>query len=219
MIHKEGYGIILVTLLSFILFGFLLHRFLYVFSPLFFFLFLMAMTGLTVFVIQFFRNPSRTTPHHPAYIIAPADGKVVIIQETFENEYFKERRLQVSIFMSPLDVHVNRSPVSGQVKYYKYHPGKYLVAWHPKSSSLNERNTIIIENTKGVKVLVRQIAGTVARRIRCYLQEGQEVTQGQEIGFIKFGSRCDLFLPPGTKVKVRLNEQVYAGESLLAELD
>jgi phosphatidylserine decarboxylase len=153
------------------------------------------------------------------HVIAPADGKMVIIEDVEEPEYFKGKRLQLSIFMSPLNVHVNRNPVTGTVKFFKYHPGKYLVAWHPKSSTLNERTTVVVENEAGIPVLYRQIAGAVARRIRWYIKEGDPVVQGQEYGFIKFGSRIDIFLPVGTKVNVNINDKVRGGETVLATFE
>ncbi|MSQ79233.1 MAG: phosphatidylserine decarboxylase family protein [Flavobacteriaceae bacterium] len=174
--------------------------------------------GLFVIVLQFFRNPSRTTVLDDSKLYAPCDGKVVVIEEVEESEYFKDRRIQVSIFMSPFNVHVNRNPASGIVKYSKYHPGKYLVAWHPKSSTENERTTIVIENPKsGKSVLFRQIAGAMARRIVNYLNEGQAVKQGAEMGFIKFGSRVDVFLPVGSKMLVNLGDKTVGGETVIAE--
>jgi phosphatidylserine decarboxylase len=152
-------------------------------------------------------------------VFAPADGKVVVIEEVMEEEYFKDKRIQVSIFMSPLNVHVNRYPVSGTVKYFKYHEGDYLVAWHPKSSSHNERTTVVVEAKKGVELLVRQIAGAMARRIVCYAMEGEEVVQGEQMGFIKFGSRVDLFLPLNAKINVKLNENVQGNRSVIASLE
>jgi phosphatidylserine decarboxylase len=152
------------------------------------------------------------------HIICPADGKVVVIEETEETEYLKDKRIQVSVFMSPINVHVNRNPISGIVKYFMYHPGKFLVAWHPKSSTENERTTVVIENDKGVSVLFRQIAGALARRIVCYSKEGETAEQGEEFGFIKFGSRVDIFLPLGTEIKVGLGEVVKGGVTVLAHL-
>jgi phosphatidylserine decarboxylase len=152
------------------------------------------------------------------WCFAPADGKVVVIEEADETEYFKDRRIQLSVFMSPVNVHVNRNPISGLVKYFRYHPGKYLVAWHPKSSTENERTTVVTENSAGVAVLFRQIAGALARRIVWYVKEGDEVEQGSQFGFIKFGSRVDLFLPLGSKIKVELNQVVKGGRTILAEL-
>jgi len=170
------------------------------------------------FLLQFFRNPQRKIPVTADNILlSPADGKVVVIEETTESEYFNDKRIQLSIFMSPTNVHANRNPVSGNILYSKYHPGKYLVAWHPKSSTENERTTIVYESGKS-KILMRQIAGAVARRIVNYLKEGQEVQKGAEMGFIKFGSRVDLFLPIGTKIEVSLNQNVVAGITPIATL-
>jgi len=169
-----------------------------------------------ILVLQFFRNPKRETPKNEKHLIAPVDGKVVIIQEVFEKEYFKDQRLQVSIFMSPLNVHVTRYTMSGTVKFSKYHPGKYLVAWHPKSSELNERTTIVLNNGTFGEVLYRQIAGAVARRIVNYAEVGGSVVQGEDAGFIKFGSRVDLFLPLGTPLDVALNDTVKGGVQILA---
>lgn len=170
------------------------------------------------FFAQFFRNPIRRTPDSDIAIIAPADGTIVAIEPTHENEYFHDQRLKISIYMSALNVHLNRVPVTGKVIYNRYHPGLYLVAFHPKSSELNERNTVVIERSDGQPVLVRQIAGILARRIRYYLREGQSVRAGSELGFIKFGSRCDVFLPLNAQVRVRLQDKVKGGESILAEL-
>jgi len=172
-----------------------------------------------IFFLQFFRNPKRKTELNEKYVIAPADGKVVVVEKTAENEYFKgEERIQVSIFMSPLNVHVNRNPVTGLIKYFKYHPGKYLVAWHPKSSTENERTTVVYEIHKGIEILVRQIAGAAARRIKWYIDENQSVIQGKEFGFIKFGSRVDLFLPLDTKINVEKGEITKGGQTVIAEL-
>jgi phosphatidylserine decarboxylase len=172
---------------------------------------------LFLFIISFFRIPNRIMTDDEALVLAPCDGKVVVIEETYEPEYFKDKRLQVSIFMSPANVHVNRNPISGQVKLSQYHSGKYLVAWHPKSSTENERHTVVIGNHKA-DVLVRQIAGALARRIVNYLKAGMEVKQNEEMGFIKFGSRVDLYLPIGTKVNVELEQVVRAGQSVIATL-
>lgn len=171
---------------------------------------------MLVLVLQFFRNPKRVTQKNEKQLIAPVDGKVVIIEEVFEKEYFKDKRLQVSIFMSPLNVHVTRYIMSGKVQFSKYHPGKYLVAWHPKSSELNERTTIVLKNDIFGEVLYRQIAGAVARRIVNYAKEGMEVEQGTDAGFIKFGSRIDLFLPLGTKLDIVLNDVVKGGIQSIA---
>jgi len=169
-------------------------------------------------VLQFFRNPRRLVPDEDDSIIyAPADGKVVVIEETNEKEYFKDRRLQVSIFMSPVNVHVNRNPIGGEVKYNAYHPGKYLVAWHPKSSTENERTTMVIDNGS-TEILLRQIAGALAKRIKNYVNVGDTVVQGEDFGFIKFGSRVDLFLPLGTKLEIELNQKVKGNKTIIARL-
>ena len=165
-----------------------------------------------------FRSPAITVVMNDQHVICPADGKVVVIEETEETEFLKDKRIQVSVFMSPINVHINRNPIAGIVNYYRYHPGKFLVAWHPKSSTENERTTVVIENKAGVSVLFRQIAGALARRIVCYSKEGQEAVQGEEFGFIKFGSRVDLFLPVGTEIKVGLGDTVKGGVTVLAHL-
>ena len=169
-------------------------------------------------IVQFFRNPKRTIPEKGDRLIyAPADGKVVVIEETEEPEYFKGLRLQISIFMSPTNVHVNRNPMNGEVKYVKHHPGKYLVAWHPKSSTENERTTVVLEN-QHTSVLIRQIAGAMAKRIVNYLSPGQTVLQGSELGFIKFGSRVDVFLPLDAKVEVEMGQKVLGNKTVLAHV-
>ena len=173
---------------------------------------------LLILVLQFFRNPKRRTVLNENHIISPVDGKVVVIEEVFEKEFFKDKRLQLSIFMSPLNVHVTRYAISGSVVFSKYHPGKYLVAWHPKSSELNERTTVVVENNTVGKILYRQIAGAVARRIVNYAKVGDKVVQGTDAGFIKFGSRVDLFLPIGTKVNVEIDQIVKGGEDCIAAI-
>jgi len=173
--------------------------------------------GLLIIVLQFFRNPKRNTPINADHVIAPVDGKVVVIEEVYEKEYFKDQRLMVSIFMSPINVHVTRYAMSGKVLFSKYHPGKYLVAWHPKASEENERTTIVLENKSFGAILYRQIAGALARRIVNYAQEGQEVVQGTDAGFIKFGSRVDLYFPVGTHIKVELNQVVTGGIDVVAK--
>ena len=173
---------------------------------------------LLVVVLQFFRNPKRATPKNDRHVIAPVDGKVVVIEEVFEKEYFKDIRLQVSIFMSPINVHVTRYAISGKVIFSKYHPGKFLVAWHPKSSEENERTTVVLENIHVGQILYRQIAGALARRIVNYAEAGMEVTQGEDAGFIKFGSRVDLFFPVGTKINLELNQVVKGGIDCIAEI-
>lgn len=217
MLHKEGKATILITLL--VLFA--LNATITLLFPqhvLIQQLVLAVSIVLLVIVLQFFRNPpiKATTGEH--LVVSPADGKVVVIEEVEEPEYFKGKRIQVSVFMSPFNVHVNRNPIGGQVSYFKYHPGKYLVAWHPKSSTENERTTTVIKNNAGVEVLFRQIAGALAKRIVWYVKEGQYVGQTGEMGFIKFGSRVDIFLPIGTKINVELNQKVKGGITVLAEI-
>ena len=173
--------------------------------------------GLLIIVLQFFRNPKRDTPIYADHVIAPVDGKVVVIEEVFEKEYFKDQRLMVSIFMSPINVHVTRYAMSGKVLFSKYHPGKYLVAWHPKASEENERTTIVLENESFGAILYRQIAGALARRIVNYAQESQDVIQGTDAGFIKFGSRVDLYFPLGTNINVELNQIVKGGIDVVAK--
>jgi phosphatidylserine decarboxylase len=168
--------------------------------------------------VQFFRSPKFDITTDEKQVLCPADGKVVVIEEATETEYLKDKRIQLSVFMSPVNVHVNRNPVGGVVKYFKYNPGKYLVAWHPKSSTENERTTIVVENKAGVPILFRQIAGALARRIVWYVKEGDKVEQGQQFGFIKFGSRVDVFLPLGSTIKVELGQVVKGGRTVLAEL-
>lgn len=217
-IHKEGYKTIA---LSALIFGAINVVFFYFFSatlPLVAWLVFIATFILLLFIISFFRSPSRqfTIAHHQ--VICPADGKVVVIEEIIESEYFKDKRLQVSIFMSPANVHINRIPMSGKVAYSQYHKGKYLVAWNPKSSTENERHSVVIKSDKA-EILVKQIAGALAKRIVNYLTVGQEVVQGSEMGFIKFGSRVDVILPVGTKLDVTLNQMVKGGVTVLATID
>lgn len=171
-----------------------------------------------IIILQFFRNPKRKTNTSDKHIVAPVDGKVVVIEEVEENEYFKDKRIQVSIFMSPLNVHVTRYGLSGLVKYSKYHPGKFLVAWHPKASEENERTTIVVENKTFGPVLYRQIAGALAKRIVNYAKEGEQVVQGTDAGFIKFGSRVDIFLPLDAKINVSLDQKVKGAEAIIATL-
>ncbi len=179
---------------------------------------LIGSTILYVLVLQFFRNPNITVEQDKNVIYAPADGKVVVIEKTYESEYFDDERIQISIFMSPLNVHVNRTPMAGIVRYFKYHPGKYLVAWHPKSSTENERTTMVLEYNN-VQLLVRQVAGAVARRIKWYVKEGQPVVQGQEYGFIKFGSRLDVYLPLDAEITCAINEVTKGGKTIIARLN
>lgn len=217
-IHKEGYKILIVTFLIFsgiiALENILLSDFTcIVYSSI------ILLTVLYILILRFFRVPLFEVEINEKNIICPANGKVVVIEEVFEPEFLKENTRQISVFMSPNDVHVNRYSVSGKVIYSKYHPGKFLVAWHPKSSTENERTTIVVENERGIKVLTRQIAGAVARRIVCYSKVGDKAIQGNELGFIKFGSRVDLFLPLDAKVKVELNQKVIGGKTVIAEFN
>jgi phosphatidylserine decarboxylase len=215
MFHKEGQKIIFVTLVFVVATSLLIDN---LQLPWLAKLIQFTLLVILVLVLQFFRNPKRHTRHNDRQVIAPVDGKVVVIEEVEETEYFKEKRLQVSIFMSPINVHVTRYPVSGSVLFSKYHPGKYLVAWHPKASTENERTTVVVENKTYGKVLYRQIAGALARRIVNYAKEGTNAEQGTDAGFIKFGSRVDLFLPLDTNIKVKLNQKVKGGECIVAEL-
>lgn len=214
-LHKEGTASILLALL----FGAVVNFSTYYFAPntTWLHVFGIALSAFILMIIlQFFRKPLFDIQQNDAVLLAPADGKVVVIEEVEETEYFKDKRIQVSIFMSPFNVHINRNPVSGVVKYAKYHPGLYLVAWHPKSSTENERTTVVYESKRGIPVLMRQIAGALARRIVYYVKEGDAVEQGSEMGFIKFGSRVDLFLPLGTKIDVKLNDVVKGGKTNIA---
>ena len=179
---------------------------------------LLASLLFFLLILQFFRIPTRTLTQNSKQIIAPADGKVVVIEEVMEKEYFKEPRRQVSIFMSPVDVHVNRAPITGVVQYFKYHAGLFLVAWHPKSSTDNERTTLVLKTAGGVEILMRQIAGALAKRIRWYVKEGQALAQGEEFGFIKFGSRVDLYLPLDAKIMVDIGQKTKGGVTVVAEL-
>lgn len=173
---------------------------------------------LYLIVLQFFRNPVFSLPNEEGIVFAPADGKVVVIEEAFEGEYLKEKRKQVSIFMSPINVHVNRSPVKGEVEYFQYHPGKYLVAWHPKSSTENERTSMVITDTKGTKIMVRQIAGALARRIKWYVKPGSKLEQGGEFGFIKFGSRVDMYLPLDAEILCTMDQVTKGARTPIARL-
>ncbi len=215
MFHKEGYKIILIsmvilTVLLLIIDQFITH--LWLNKGL-----MIALVIFFILILQFFRNPKRTTIENLDQIIAPVDGKVVVIEEVMENEYFKDKRRQVSIFMSPINVHVTRFPISGMVKLSKYHPGKYLVAWHPKSSEENERTTVVVANKNVGEILYRQIAGALAKRIVNYAVEGETVVQGSDSGFIKFGSRVDIFLPLHMKVNVNLDQKTKGGTTVIAE--
>ncbi|MDR3679911.1 MAG: phosphatidylserine decarboxylase family protein [Flavipsychrobacter sp.] len=215
-LHREGYKYIT---LATILWAIILYVTFHYFTD---FIWLAWLINIPLFliwfwVLWFFRLPSRNFVYGDNLVIAPADGKVVVIEETFEPEYFKDKRLQVSIFMSPLNVHVNRNPINGVIKYFKYHPGKYLVAWHPKSSTENERTTVVIGNGK-TELLLRQIAGAMARRICYYIKEGDAAKQNNEFGFIRFGSRVDVYFPVGTKVDVKIGDVVQGGLTILAHV-
>ena len=215
MFHKEGYFIIVFTFLFCA--GLALGAEYFVKSKGLTLLLQSASLIILILVLQFFRNPKRNTVLNDQHILSPVDGRVVIIEKVYEKEYFKDERLQVSIFMSPINVHVTRYPMSGTVKFSKYHPGKYLVAWHPKSSELNERTTIVVENETFGPILYRQIAGALARRIVNYAKVGDTAVQGTDAGFIKFGSRVDLFLPVDTKVDVVLDQVVRGGETIITQ--
>lgn len=213
--HKEGIPSLLITIVVVVIINFLTHFF----APcnmIIHGLGYLLSAFLLITILQFFRHPNRSVVINDNHIIAPADGKVVVIEEVTETEYFKDKRLQVSIFMSPINVHVNRYPISGLVKYSKYHPGLFLVAWHPKSSTDNERTTIVVEHANGQAVLFRQIAGALARRIVNYSKEGDIAKQGDEFGFIKFGSRVDILLPLSVKVKVQLDQKVKGRQTVIA---
>lgn len=213
--HKEGIPSLVITILVVAIINFLTHFFAPCNTIILWLGYLLS-AFLLITILQFFRNPGRSIVMNDNHIIAPADGKVVVIEEVTETEYFKDKRLQISIFMSPINVHVNRYPISGMVKYSKYHPGLFLVAWHPKSSTDNERTTIVVEHANGQSVLFRQIAGALARRIVNYAKEGDMARQGDEFGFIKFGSRVDILLPLSVKVQVQLDQKVKGRQSVIA---
>lgn len=216
MFHKEGFKIIVIATLIVGLGVLSIDYFIqlkWLNSVL-----ILVLLFFYIIILQFFRNPKRNTIINDSVIIAPVDGKVVVIEEVFEKEYFNDKRLQISIFMSPINVHVTRYPLSGIVKFSKYHPGKFLVAWHPKSSEENERTTIVLKNKVFGEILYRQIAGALAKRIVNYAKPSMEVIQGTDAGFIKFGSRVDLFLPLDSKIKVNLNDKVIGGEQIIATL-
>lgn len=216
MFHKEGSKIISIALGLFTIGLLTANRFLE--KGWLFYLIAATLILLLVLILQFFRNPSRIAPNDAGVIVSPVDGKVVVIEEVFEKEYFKDKRLQVSVFMSPLNVHVTRYPGAGLVTFSKYHPGKYLVAWHPKASEENERTTVVVKTKEFGEVMHRQIAGALAKRIVNYAEQGTQVTQGGESGFIKFGSRVDIYLPIGTKIAVGLNQKVKGASSIIATL-
>jgi len=215
MFHKEGFKIITFAFLIFSILSVTTHYLVennWIEKGI-----LVVLLILLFLVLQFFRNPKRNFKLDSHHVLSPVDGKVVVIEEVFEKEYYKEKRLQLSVFMSPLNVHITRYPVGGKVVFSKYHPGKFLVAWHPKSSEENERTTVVVKSTEFGDVLHRQIAGAVARRIVNYAEEGQEIKQASDSGFIKFGSRVDIFLPLGTKINVELNQIVKGGITILAQ--
>ena len=216
-IHREGIKTIMVTAILFGAINLVSFYFLSYNYPWLSWVIFLVSIAFWLFIISFFRVPSRKLVINDDYVVSPADGKVVVIEEVYDEEYFKDKRLQISIFMSPANVHQNRAPITGEVVYSKYHKGKYLVAWHPKSSTENERHSVVIMNNKG-EVLVKQIAGAVARRIVNYLKVGQKVEQAAEMGFIKFGSRVDVLLPLGSKVEVKINQVVTGGVTVLAKL-
>lgn len=216
-IHREGRTLLFVLLIIFFTLNWAIAHFFGASS-----LIQNSAIGLSVLfyliILQFFRNPIFSVSKNDKHVLAPADGKVVVIEETIETEYLNEKRKQVSIFMSPVNVHVNRMPVGGVISFFKYHAGKYLVAWHPKSSTENERTTVVVKMNTGVEILFRQIAGALARRIKCYVKEGQQLSQGDEFGFIKFGSRVDIFLPLDAKITVKIGDITKGGRTVIAEL-
>jgi phosphatidylserine decarboxylase len=215
-LHKEGNLIIpIAAVLIAVLYFFLTWLLPFLWAK-----WILGVAALVFFglIVHFFRHPKVESPQGDQLVVAPAEGKIVVIEETEEPEFLEEKRIQISIFMSPLNVHVNRSPVKGKINYYKYHPGKYLVAWHPKSSTENERTSIGYELASGTSILMRQIAGAVARRIRFYKSVGDPVNNGEEVGFIRFGSRVDVFLPLDANLKVKVGETTQAGTTVLAEL-
>lgn len=213
-IHKEGYKILIILSVLLVV----VNALVFWFKPEILLYTSIASLLIFLLVLQFFRNPVREIVIADDNLVyAPADGKIVAIEKTTESEYFKDQRIQISIFMSPTNVHVNRNPISGKVNYFKYHPGKYLVAWHPKSSTENERTTVVIDNGEE-EILLRQIAGALAKRIVNYLEIGEEVEQGSDMGFIKFGSRVDLYLPVNAKVKVDIGQKVKGNKTVLAEI-
>ncbi len=217
MFHKEGHKTILFTGIFLIAVNTMTYLFVNTYWVKF--SILAISIGIFLLILQFFRNPKRLIQMNNVAVSAPVDGKVVVIEEVFEKEYFKDKRLQISIFMSPINVHVTRYPIGGTVKYSKYHPGKFLVAWHPKSSEENERTTVVVENPIIGEVLYRQVAGAMAKRIVNYAEEGKEVLQGSDSGFIKFGSRVDVYLPLNTNITVKLNDKVIGGKSVIANIE
>ena len=216
-IHREGRTLLFVLLLALVAINWILQRYLSL-PILWINIFMGVSIGLYLLILQFFRIPIFKVQKNPSHILAPADGKVVVIEETEEPEYLKSRRKQISIFMSPINVHVNRMPANGVITYVKYHPGKYLVAWHAKSSTENERTTIAAKLSNGEEILFRQIAGALARRIKYYIKEGQPLEQGDEFGFIKFGSRVDLFLPLNAEILVKPGDITKGGKTIIAKI-
>ncbi|MGY6521675.1 MAG: phosphatidylserine decarboxylase family protein [Mongoliitalea sp.] len=216
-IHKEGRSLLFWMLIILAALNYGLHQWIPE-QDLVLNLVLLVSVVLYLIVLQFFRNPFVALPNDDDLVYAPAEGKVVVIEETMEDEYLKDRRKQVSIFMSPFNVHVNRSPIAGIVEFFKYHPGKYLVAWHPKSSTENERTTMVLRHENGTQVLVRQIAGALARRIKWYVKDGMPLAQGGEYGFIKFGSRVDIFLPLDAEILVTMDQKTKGGKTPIARL-
>lgn len=215
-IHREGYSILAWSAVIFVAINLLLFNFCSIEWINYSVLALCII--FYILFLQFFRYPKRDITRNEKYVVCPADGKVVVIEQTVEDEYFKDKRIQVSVFMSPINVHANWYPMSGLIKYARYHKGKYLVAWHPKASTENERTTIVLEKDEKRSILIRQVAGALAKRIIYYPHEGDKVTQGAELGFIKFGSRVDIYLPLHAKVNVNINEVVKGGVTVLAEL-
>lgn len=216
-IHREGRTLLFVLLLLFIALNWAVSYF-FPGNTVFQNVVIGISIVLYLIVLQFFRSPIFSVEKNDKHVLAPADGKVVTIEETEETEYLKGKRKQISIFMSPVNVHVNRMPVGGTISFCAYHPGKYLVAWHPKSSTENERTTVVVKTKDGIEILFRQIAGALARRIKCYVQQNQKLAQGEEFGFIKFGSRVDVFLPLNAKVMVKVGDVTRGGKTILAEL-
>lgn len=216
MFHKEGHKIVFAALVIVVGLFFLVDAF--VLNEWYRKGLMIAILAFFILILQFFRNPKRHTHANEKHAVSPVDGKVVVIEEVLENEVFKDKRIQVSVFMSPINVHVTRYPIGGKISYSKYHPGKFLVAWHPKASEENERTTVVVENASFGKVLYRQIAGALAKRIVNYAQVDTNAQQGKDSGFIKFGSRVDLFLPLDAEIKVELNQKVRGGETVIAEM-
>jgi phosphatidylserine decarboxylase len=217
-IHKEGRALLFWMMIILVALNYLLYYYLPE-ERLLINLAMIVSVVLYLTVLQFFRNPVFPLPDENGIVYAPADGKVVVIEEAFEDEYLKERRKQISIFMSPINVHVNRSPVKGLVEYFQYHPGKYLVAWHPKSSTENERTSMVLTDEVGNKIMVRQVAGALARRIKWYVKSGSRLDQGQEFGFIKFGSRVDLYLPLDAEILCTMDQVTKGARTPIARLN